>query len=93
MYLKPNFTKKAVYQYWHSINEQKWKSDVDQRKSAKNLLGKGSVNGGLGKGTYAIKEVALNVPNRFESIAFSVPGMLERWGSRTREIAIDSCCT
>lgn len=75
---------------WHDIAKQKWKSDVDEITSARNLLKKGATPGGLGQ--YRFEEIALEEPEGMSVIGFSIPGMVEKWKSRIREVAMDSAC-
>lgn len=75
---------------WHDIAKQKWKSDVDEITSARNLLKKGANPGGLGQ--YCFEEIRFEEPEGMSVIGFSIPGMIEKWISRIREAAMDSAC-
>lgn len=59
--------------------------------SAEKLLEKGQEAGGLGP--YAYEKIELDEPEGLSALAFAIPEMAKRWGSRLREIAIDSACT
>ncbi|KIO32623.1 hypothetical protein M407DRAFT_51047, partial [Tulasnella calospora MUT 4182] len=87
-YPTPTFTRDSVFQMWHDIAKQKWKSDVDEITSARNLLKKGANPGGLGQ--YCFEEIRFEEPEGMSVIGFSIPGMIEKWISRIREAAMDS---
>lgn len=75
---------------WHNRAKAKWKSDVDEITSARNLLKKGLEPGGLGE--YIFEEIKIGEPEGMSVIAFSIPEMIKRWSNRIREIALDSAC-
>ncbi|KIO23612.1 hypothetical protein M407DRAFT_47609, partial [Tulasnella calospora MUT 4182] len=87
-YPKPQFSCDSVYQMWHNREKAKWKSDVDEVTSARNLLKKGLKSGGLGE--YAFECVEIEEPEGMSVIAFSLPEMVKRWCDRIWEIALDS---
>lgn len=89
-YPRPQFSRDSVYQMWHNLVKAKWKSDVDEITSARNLLKKGSKPGGLSK--YEVEEICITEPGGMSVIAFSIPEMIKMWGDRVREIALDSAC-
>ncbi|KDQ08348.1 hypothetical protein BOTBODRAFT_166049 [Botryobasidium botryosum FD-172 SS1] len=83
-----SFNHKQVYQLWYSLVRIQWTLDVDEVRSAKKLLS------GLGKdpklGSLTFDRVDIDVPDGLSALAFSVPIMLEKWGARIREVALDS---
>ena len=90
LYPRPKFSRKSVYQYWHNLARKQWTLDVDEVLSAEKLLDEAHESDHFGK--YRFDRIELDVPDGFSAIAFSIPEMLARWGTRIREIAIDSAC-
>ncbi|KDQ14257.1 hypothetical protein BOTBODRAFT_110345 [Botryobasidium botryosum FD-172 SS1] len=88
LYPSPNFTRKSVYRLWYSLVRGRWSLDSDQVLSAEKLLERGEEAGGLG--AYSFKRISLDIPDGYSAISFSIPEMIERWGGRLREVAIDS---
>jgi len=82
----PNFTRKAVYALLTSQTSKEWKLDPDQLVSSQKLL-EASRDGKLG--TYSLAVIPLKDEIGFTALAFAVPDMLKKWGSRAREISLD----
>ncbi|KAF7779001.1 hypothetical protein Agabi119p4_3346 [Agaricus bisporus var. burnettii] len=78
---KPNFSQRAIYYLWSKHNSRKWTLDSDELQSAKSFL---RTNGDV------VKEIPLHEEPGFKALAFSLPEILEKWGSRIREISLDS---
>ncbi|KAG8942368.1 hypothetical protein FRC03_003274 [Tulasnella sp. 419] len=86
----PAFSRKQVYQLWHSTVQKQWTMDADELTSARKLiLEKGKEPGGLGP--FRFEEIPISAVAGFDVLAFSVPAILEQWKGRMREVLIDSC--
>lgn len=59
-------------------------------KSAKQILLEATVPNQVGP--YALEEINIEIPEGLSGFGFAIPAMLEKWGSRIREIALDSAC-
>ncbi|KAJ7577189.1 hypothetical protein C8J56DRAFT_799033 [Mycena floridula] len=89
----PPFMQKSMYCLWAAEDQKKWKRDDNEVKSAKILLEEAAKFEDVpGKGLYAIEPIPLPmvVGDGFTAIAFALPGTLQKFGGRIREIALDS---
>lgn len=77
-------TQKQIYALWSALNEEAWRLDDDQVKSAQKLLEK--MHG---------KEIEI-IPIRQEDglhcIAFGFKEVLDGWAEHNEELAMDSTC-
>jgi hypothetical protein len=89
-YPKPTFTRKSISGLMSHIDSQKWKRDEDQLVSAIKLLEEGQTKGGLGM--YEAGPIPLYAEDGFSGLAWMLPEMLQQWGSRIREVSLDSTC-
>ena len=90
LYPVPRFSRKSIHHLWSQINHKLWTRDEDQLKSAKILLQEGSTKGQLGR--YALKSIVLPSEDGFTAIGWSLPDVMQQWGGRIREVAMDSTC-
>lgn len=90
MYPQGKFSRQAVYNLWHKLDERNWKRNEDPLESAKLLLAE-----------LAWDESSLHRPQRiplstsldgFQALAWALPSMLSQWVGRIREIGMDSAC-
>ena len=89
---EPAFTRDAVYRVWHDMTKKQWMLDNDPLGSARLLLEHAKVDAGLSPRSHAVQTIDLGENRSYDSVAFSIPRILEEWGGRIREVIIDSAC-
>ncbi|KAG8894871.1 hypothetical protein FRC00_008347 [Tulasnella sp. 408] len=82
------FSRDSVYHFWHNRVRSAWVRDADEMKSAREILLEAAVPNRVGP--YALESIDIQMPEGLSGFAFSVPAMLDKWGDRIREIALDS---
>ncbi|KAG6848130.1 hypothetical protein H0H93_003112 [Arthromyces matolae] len=86
----PPFSKKAIYHIWHEHNSQKWKRSEDEVESARKLIQEAmQIDNGRSE-LYKVAPITLHSEDGFTAIAFALPGILDQWGNKIREISLDS---
>ena len=73
-------------------SSQKWKQDPDEVKSAKILINEAAQSHGGISSLYSVESIPLHEEAGFTALAFALPEILQQWGGRIREIALDSAC-
>ena len=79
-----------MHHLWSTLNQGDWKRDDDQLKSAIKLLDEAKEKDGLGM--YRAEAISLPTEDGFTGLGWCLPDMLNQWGGRIREVALDSAC-
>ncbi|KAG8990423.1 hypothetical protein FRB90_001762 [Tulasnella sp. 427] len=82
------FSQDSVYHFWHNQVRAAWVRDADEMRSAEKILEEAALPDRVGP--YALDRININMPKGLSGFAFAVPVILEKWGSRIREVALDS---
>ena len=78
-------TEKQVYDHWQSLNQDVWKLDNDQVKSAVLVL---EAEAGT-----TVERIPIVEESGISTIAFAFKEVVDAYGDRTEEVAMDSTCT
>ncbi|KAJ7448909.1 hypothetical protein FB451DRAFT_1053504, partial [Mycena latifolia] len=77
-------TQKQIYALWSDLNQGAWRLDDDQVKSAQMVLDQMH-----GK---EVEVIPINAEQGLHAMAFGLKEVLDGWGERTEELAMDSTC-
>ncbi|KAJ7934730.1 hypothetical protein B0H13DRAFT_1591382, partial [Mycena leptocephala] len=87
IYPGPNFTQKAVYNYWFKQQQASRRRCDDEFESAKTLLEEFG-NDPLHK----LESIPMPESDGFRALGFVFPSVLRKWDGVIREVALDSTC-
>lgn len=81
-----------MYYHWHKLSEKEWKRNDDPMNSALEIIKQASVAGGVCEGSGEVEHIVMDENAEYETLAFAVLQALKEWGSRLREVLVDSSC-
>jgi hypothetical protein len=84
-YPETNLSQKQIYAYWAHINQDRWRLDDEQLKSAQKVLE-------TYQGT-KIQQIPIRHEEGMTTIAFAFRRVIDKFGPTVTEVAMDSTCT
>ncbi|KAJ7847122.1 hypothetical protein B0H14DRAFT_3867552 [Mycena olivaceomarginata] len=85
IYLRPNFTQKAVYNHWFKQQQANWRRCNDEFESAKILLQAFATDP-----AHELVSIPMPESDGFHALGFVFPSVLRKWDGVIREVALDS---
>jgi hypothetical protein len=79
-----NLSQKQIYAYWAHINQDRWRLDDEQLKSAEKILE-------AYQGT-KIQKIPIQHEEGMTTIAFAFQQVIDKFGLIVTEVAMDSTC-